>query len=361
MAGIPQKRFERSQMNKRNGGNFVLLNIEDEGWASFVHSHPSANVFHHPAWAKLISECYGYRSFVCAITDEDRQIQAGVPVVELNSWLTGNRWVSLPYTDFCQPLSNSSFTLDRLVDGLLSIYQHQKIPTIELRWALPQKSGISCGSEFVIHTLSLSTDVNYLFNRLRRDHRYNLRKTDPDQVQVVEADKKCEFEAFYRLHIHTRRRLGVPVQPKKFFDLVWENLIRAGLGFVLLAYHNKEPIAGAIFLNFKDTVIYKYSASNETYWKLFPNQLLLWQAIQLSCGKGYKVFNFGNSPSKNKGLREFKLGWGSTETDLIYSYIGSIPIKSQDGVGKKIMSTVIRHSPAVVCRLVGELLYKHFG
>ena len=133
------------------------------------------------------------------------------------------------------------------------------------------------------------------------------------------------------------------------------------MGFVLIAYHNKEPISGAVFLNFKDTVIYKYSASNEAYWKLYPNKLLLWQAIQLSREKGYQNFNFGNSPSDNEGLREFKLGWGSTETDLLYAYIGSMPTKSQNTTSMKMMSKVIRHSPAVVCRFVGELLYKHFG
>jgi lipid II:glycine glycyltransferase (peptidoglycan interpeptide bridge formation enzyme) len=207
----------------------------------------------------------------------------------------------------------------------------------------------------------LSTDVDSLYKKFRRSHRYDIHKADPNQVQVVEVDKKCDFDTFYRLHIQTRRRLGVPVQPKRFFDLFWENMICSGLGFVLIAYHNNIPVSGAVFLNYKDTVIYKYSASDEAYWKLFPNKLLIWRAIQMSCEKGYKIFNFGNSPVENKGLREFKLGWGSTEIDLIHSYIGSMPKKSQNSGSKKMMSEIIRYSPETVCRLVGELLYKHFG
>jgi hypothetical protein len=348
-------------MNKLDDQDLLLLNIDDEKWVSFVHSHPLSNVFHHPSWSKLISEYYGYRSFVYAILGEGKGVQAGIPMIDVDSKLTGHRLVSLPFTDFCQPLSNTPSGLDRLTDLLLKINKENRSPLIELRWKLPQKAGIKYTSEFVLHTLPLSTDVGRVFKGFRKDHRYQLRKADLGQVKIVEVSKKSDFEMFYRLHLQTRQRLGVPIQPKKFFDLVWEKLIRAGLGFVLIAYHNLEPISGAVFLNFKDTVIYKYSASNDVYWKLFPNKLLLWQAIQLSCEKGYKIFNFGNSPSDNKGLREFKLGWGSTETELYHSYIGGMPTKSQNGFSKKIMSQVLRHSPQFVCRLVGELLYKHFG
>lgn len=348
-------------MKPSNSHSFVLLSIEDENWNSFVHSHPSANAFHHPAWAKLISDCYGYRAFVCAIMDQESQIQAGVPFIDFNSWLTGHRWVSLPYTDFCQPLSNDPIALDQLIDGLLRVSQDQKIPSIEMRWILPPKTGIDTTSEFVLHVLLLSTDVDSVFQGLKSNHRSNLRKADPNEVQVVEVNEKSEFDIFYRLHTQTRKRQGVPVQPKKFFNLIWENLITAGLGFVLLAYHHKEPISGAIFLNYKETVIYKYGASDDSYWKLFPNKLLMWQAIQMSCKDGSKIFNFGNSPCDNIGLRQFKTGWGSTESTLFFSYIGKRMTTSQDGVGSKIMSKVIRNSPEVVCRIVGHLLYRHAG
>jgi CelD/BcsL family acetyltransferase involved in cellulose biosynthesis len=348
-------------MQPGNDPDFVLLDLEDDCWTAFVHSHPCANAFHHPAWARLIAECYGYRSFVCAVVGADGRIQAGVPVVEMRSRLTGDRWVSLPYTDFCQPLANSPAALDRLVEGLLGLYRDRQAPRIELRWELPPKTGIEFACEYVLHTLPLSREAQSVFRRFRKSHRYELRKADLGPVRVAQAERKSDFEAFYHLHTQTRRRLGVPVQPKKFFDLFWEQLIQTGLGFVLIAYHQQEPISGAVFLNYNGTVIYKYSASNEAYWRLFPNKLLLWRAIQLSCERGYAVFNFGNSPADNSGLREFKLGWGATETDLIHSYIGATPVRNPDGVSRKVMSGVIRHSPAVVCRFLGELLYKHFG
>lgn len=346
-------------MNK-NANNFVKLNIEDNNWKSFVNCHPDAIPFHHPAWAKLISECYGYPAFVYALTDQDNQIQAGIPIIDFNSWLTGHRWVSLPYTDFCPPLSNNPSVLEQLLDVLQKRTEEQNIPYCEIRWMLPSRKNQYIASDFFIHTLDLSTDIDSIYKRFNSNHRRNLRKVNNRNIQVINLETKTEFDIFYKLQTQTRKRLGVPVQPKKFFGMFWDNIIKAGLGFVLITYYNQDPISGGVFLHFNDTVIYKYGATNENFWDIYPNKLLMWQAIKMSCELGYKILNFGNSPSSNQGLIQYKRGWGAIEEKLYYSYIGSSPkIKQEDG-NKKIVEEIIRHSPSAICRYMGELFYKHF-
>jgi len=86
----------------------LLMVPSDERWVAFVNSIPNANIFHHPAWIGLMAECYGYRPFVVALCDEKGEITAGLPLMEVNSWLTGRRWVSLPFTDHCHPLSSDN-------------------------------------------------------------------------------------------------------------------------------------------------------------------------------------------------------------------------------------------------------------
>ena len=58
----------------------LVLSPEDERWRDFVSGHPEALPFHHPSWARVLSESYGYRSFVLAVTDEEGRISAGMPV-----------------------------------------------------------------------------------------------------------------------------------------------------------------------------------------------------------------------------------------------------------------------------------------
>ena len=46
---------------------------------------------------------------------------------------------------------------------------------------------------------------------------------------------------------------------------------------------------------------------------------------------------------------------------LAYSTLSSEPSQSVTGKLMPVMQTVIQYSPEWVCRVTGELLYKHFG
>jgi len=108
-----------------------LLDPLDARWAAFVESIPQANIFHHPAWANLLAECYGYRSFIIALIDENETICAGLPVLEVSSALTGRRWTSLPFTDYCQPLYHDRNAFESLTLGLVDLFQHKNPPVLK--------------------------------------------------------------------------------------------------------------------------------------------------------------------------------------------------------------------------------------
>ena len=40
----------------------TLLALDDRRWREFVESRPDSTIFHHPMWAKLLADCYGYRA-----------------------------------------------------------------------------------------------------------------------------------------------------------------------------------------------------------------------------------------------------------------------------------------------------------
>src|SRR4029077_17680050 len=55
------------------------------------------------------------------------------------------------------------------------------------------------------------------------------------------------LDIFYRLHLETRRRLGVPTQPKSFIDR-FAGLFDAGRGGVWLVRGGEEEIGAAVYL-----------------------------------------------------------------------------------------------------------------
>lgn len=323
----------------------AILALEDPRWTRFVDAHADATPFHLPAWALFLSECYGFPSFA-AVVLSGREVVAGIPVAAVRR----RRWVSLPFTDACGPLGDSELLVTALEGG-------RGASGVEVRAALP---GVPGHVVAVGHTLALEANFPDVFARFHKSQvQRNIRRAEREGVEVRIATTEDDLvETFYGLHLRTRRRLGAPVQRKRYFSLLWRRVLDPGGGYVLLARHAGVPVAGAVFLTAGRTVVYKYGASDERSWKLRPNHALFNAAIAKSCTENRAMFDFGRTDLGDEGLCAFKRGWGAVERELVYSSVGA-------GVGQRrrtvnaaaaAASSVIRVSPAVVCRAAG-LLY----
>lgn len=330
-------------------------------WAAFVASHPLANSFHHPAWSSMIAECYGYRPFVVAVTDDAGSIIAGLPLMEVNSPLTGRRWISLPFTDHCAPLFYGDAEPRLLSSQLIMLQQERSIPRVELRSLLPDGVAAHIDESHVLHILRLSSDPQTTYRGFKSTVKRNIAKAEREMVEVRKAQSRSDLEVFYELHLRTRQRLGVPIQPKHYFNLLWKQIIERDLGFILLAYKNTTPVAGAVFLVYKNNIMYKYGASDDRFLDLRPNNLLFWNAIHWACERGCTSFDWGKTEVANIGLRSFKSGWGSQEIILTYSTLSAVSPRASSSRLNRIMGVTIRNTPPWVCRATGEILYKHFA
>src|SRR5207253_11199806 len=91
----------------------------------------------------------------------------------------------------------------------------------------------------------------------------NIKRSEREGVTVRVASRERDVtETFYALHVRTRRRLGVPVQRRRFFALLWRRLIEPGHGYALVAEHDGRPAAAAVFLAAGRTTVYKFGASD---------------------------------------------------------------------------------------------------
>ena len=337
-----------------------VVPIDGARWANFVESCEQAVPFHHPAWAMFLAECYEYEAFALTTTDAEGGITAGLPINEVRSLRGRRRWISLPFTDACEPLAETPAALGVLAARLAAIRREAEVEAIEVRAALPVQTA-HAHSSAVLHTLPLGPDhedVMRAFGRAQVGR--GIRKAEREGVTVRCGEASNDLtEIYYDLHTRTRRRQGVPVQPRRFFELLWERLIEPGLGFVLLAYSGEVPIAGAVFLAWNGTVSYKYGASDPKFWPLRPNNLVFWTAIRWGCENDYTSFDFGRTDTENTGLREFKSSWGATEEPLYYSTIADRPPLPSTHRLERAAAAVIRRSPLWVCRSAGEVLYKY--
>lgn len=337
----------------------LTLDLGDTRWATFVDACEASSPFHLPAWATLLADCYGYRAFALALAGTNGELIEGLPVLEVSLPLRPRRWISLPFTDYCPPLTRSGTVSRDLVFALEEEVRSEGVPTFELHAQL-ESDVFHHDSSSVRHTLSLSSGPDAVFRSFKKSQvQQPIGKALRSGVSVRRADGRADLvDSFYDLHLGTRRRLGVPVQPRRYFELLWERIIDPGLGFLLLAYAADRPVAGAVFLANNGTLVYKYSASDAKAWSLRANNLLIWKAIEWSAENGFDVFDFGLTDSRNEGLRAFKRGWGTEEEPLVYSTIGHRPGTSLSRWGAA-LSPLIRRSPRWVSRSLGEVFYKY--
>jgi hypothetical protein len=336
----------------------VRLRLDDPRWRDFVSARPEATPFHEPAWAAFLAEVYSFDAFVLA-TEADGVLTAGIPVLKVRRPFGGRRWVSLPFTDECVPLGTDMPRLARAVD---SGRRDHDVSFYEIRAPLPVGTTRARG---VTHRLALHDDLDALQRAYRSSVRQGIRVAAREGVVVRRAEKAGDLtDAFYGLHVATRRRLGVPVQPRRYFQLLWDRVLAPGGGYVLLAELNGVPLAAAVFLSANGVVVYKYGASDAAHLRLRANAALFHEAISQSAADGCRIFDWGRTDFEDEGLRRFKASWGSSEHELVYTAFGAVaePASTPNGGSLAGLSrTVIRRSPSIVSRFAGALLYRYAG
>ncbi len=337
--------------------------IDFEGWNDLILQLNGYSFFHSKEWAKVLFESYKYEPVYFAIF-ENNELCSVLPLMLVKSWLTGNRAVSLPFSDHCEPLSNSITHSDVLMKEAISFCEKKKMKYIEFR---------SSGTKFPFEALAFRTDLQHslrlngneteLFNHFSENTRRNIKKSTKYNLTLKTNNDYSGLKLFYKMHCHTRKRHGLPPQPISFFNNIYKNIIMAGTGDILFTANNTGYIAGAIYFKFGTKILYKFGASVSDSNELGGNYFVMWEAIKKYISEGFKEFDFGRTEISHKGLQRFKCGW-NTEELLIYTTQYNIKEREYQSASTKtdgIHNIIFNHSPIFLLKLIGKSVYKHIG
>ncbi|MFZ0214814.1 MAG: GNAT family N-acetyltransferase [Candidatus Dormiibacterota bacterium] len=338
----------------------VELESDDRRWLRLVEELTAASPFHHPTWQAALGDAYGLQCRILGLQTEG-DLVAGVPFVRVRR-LRRRVTVSLPFTDHCPPLARSDRDLAQLLqEALAGAWRDQ---AVELRSSIPPTSGLVTRQVAVRPVLELEQDPPSLWRRLRKDHKRSVQQARRLGVRVRFGQAESDLVVLRRLQLATRRRLGVPMQPAILFAAIQRHVLDQGRGFVAIAESpGGDPIAAGLFLHHGEIVVHKYSASLADAWGLRPNHLLVWSALAWACEHGYRSFDFGRTDLEAEGLRLFKAGWGARELPLEYTWTaGATPATGRGAASGRVLQglgVLIRHSPPLVCQMLGQVLYRH--
>jgi CelD/BcsL family acetyltransferase involved in cellulose biosynthesis len=343
--------------------------LEDLRWSRFLERHPRASVFHSMPWLDALYRTYGYQPVVYTSAAPGQELSDGIVFSHVDSWLTGRRLVSLPFSDHCEPLVTDHGVAHALFASILEDSRKSHWNYVEVR---PRDEMDGRAESFELigthyhHDLDLSPDLDSLYSQFHKNCiRRKIKRAEHEALQYVEGRSEILVEHFYRLLILTRRRHRLPPQPRKWFL----NLIDC-FGETLkfrLVYKNGVPVSGILTLQFKETLTYKSGCSDANFNKNGGMHLLLWKAIQEAKERGLRTFDFGRSETSNLGLVTFKDRWGATRTSVSYYSFFNANIYSARGNSSRtrwklfLAKQVFRHMPATMLSSAGNLLYRHIG
>jgi len=343
----------------------LSLNNESEmkQWDDFVKSHPEGSPFHLGCWLRTIQDTYSFEPLLYAFRDENGTISSAFGFFLIKSLLTGTRMVSVPFSDYCVPLCNDQSQENELLTKILGEQKH-RVNYIEIRGGSTNGCGLVCHNYYKRHVLELNPNPSVVMKTIdKRTIQYSIRKAQKSGVEIKEENSAFGMDEFYRLNKLTRKKHGIPSQPKKFFENLLRHVISNGHASMKLAFYESKVVAAGLFFKFKDTVHYKYNASDPEYLtKATPNHLLTWSAIEQACLEGYRFFDFGRTAPDNVGLMRYKEMWGAKALDLPYYYyprVKGATSKEGSGLSYRIYTRIWRSLPDTLVEFIGPKIYKY--
>lgn len=335
----------------------------DPRWKDLVENHPQASVFHSTAWLSSLRTVYGYEPVVLTTCPPGSDLTNGLVFCRIKSWLTGWRFVSLPFSDHCEALVDRPEELDAMLLHLREAVDNGKWKYLEIRPVAHRQNsslGLETSLTYQFHRLDLRKSTPELFRDFHKDCvQRKIRRAEREGLKYEEGNSEDFLQKFYGLILTTRRRQHLPPQP-----LAWFRALVSAFGNhlkVRIASQGDLPVAGILTLRHNRRMVYKYGGSIASLNKLGGMPLLFWKTIQEAKDLGLEELDFGRSDSDNLGLITFKDHWGANRTELKYWTYPVRPRVPQKPWQKALARHLVQVTPDLVLEGVGTLLYKHIG
>lgn len=354
--------------------NLHWLSPDELGeWDAFVTRHPLGLVYHTSAWQKVLESAFGHiRGRFLVLRDGAGQIQAGLPVYSVNSWLLKNRTVSVPFATMCDPLISAKEDFDLLWPAIEEASGKNRNQRIEIRArrvsADFMPAHLMASDRYKHHYLALDKNPDALFRSFSQSCvRRRVDKARRAGLVAEECHDDESLRVFHSMLVATRRRRSLPPMPFAFFLQIYRCLSPDHVS-LYLALHEGNPVGGLMALKFKDMWTMEYNGDADGS-PAGTNQFLCWEAIQRAKSSGAAFYSFGRTSLDNATLLEYKSRWATVEEDLtdFVRLPGSAPVKVKEspkalhgalyGTAKRLF----RYAPPAVQQSFGDFCYRHLG
>ena len=158
--------------------------------------------------------------------------------------------------------------------------------------------------------LNVRKHESVLWEQLHKERKRNIQQAQKVGLVFKEVRIEEEIRQIIALIVKTYRRKGVPLSYEEIF--LHANKHMPNNVHYFAAYHGDTMVAGQVRLGYKNLLYAWFAGSDEQYFKMRPNDFLMWNVICWAHRNGYKYFDFGGGGKQGVpyGVRDYKMKYG---------------------------------------------------
>lgn len=297
--------------------------------AKFLDNSPFAFFQQTLEWRNVIDEM-GTDQSIYILAKEDKKVVGLLPLYIFRS-IHGNIINSIPYPG---PLGGiliqdghkqKELIFKLITKGLDSLAQKEKCVLATLI-SSPFSSDYRLYKKYFNPDWELNNYTLYIdlkkpittTSHFRNNLKRMIKKANNNKFYVEQSDSIKDIKEWYKLHCHRHKQLALAPLPEKILTGLLKHLVPSGKAVFFVVKKGKRIIAGCFTAYHKDVVdTYIYSGNEESY-KNGAIYLLIDHVLKWAKNNNFKILNWQSSKPKGGGPYNFKLQWGSVESQYFF-------------------------------------------
>jgi len=290
-----------------------LADADMDRWDSFVYSCPEATFYHRAGWKTVIERAFEHPTYFL-YAETDGTVQGVLPLGHIKSRFFGNALISTPYGVYGGIAASNTRARQALASAAEDLALRLEVDYVELR----QRQGFCEGWEtkdlYVTFRKRIDPDAEKNFRAIPRKQRAMVRKG----IQAnLKSEVEDDVERFFDNYAASYRRLGTPVLPKHFFEILLE--VFGKDCEILTVTKDGRSVSSVFSYFFRNEILPFYGGGTVEARELKANDFMYWELMRLACERGLEIFDYGRS-RRDTGSYRFKKHWGFEPEPLPYQY-----------------------------------------
>ncbi len=328
-------------------------------WDAYVLAAPSGTFFHRFGWRRVIEESMRQPCHFL-LAERDGRIAGVLPLGEVRSRLFGHTLISMPYAVYGGIVADDAEAAAALDLAARELAAKLGVGHLEYRDrdapAHPDWPGTDLYATF---RKPLDPEVEKNMLAIPRKQRAMVRKG-------IKAGLRSEVEhdlaRFYPAFCESWHRLGTPVFPRRYFQLLLEEF--GDTVDIVTVTQDEKVVCCVMNFYFRDEVWPYFAGITASARALAGSDFMYWEVMRLAVERGVRLFDFGRS-KKGTGSWDFKHNWGFEPQPLHYGYhlvrAAAVPEHNPNNPKYKLFIKAWQRMPLPLANFIGPSIIRQLG